>query len=604
MTSSSEFPNNARNASNYPARPPEAGFSPDANNPTAMHAISARDIFRFIERNWRMFALFSAAAIFLAIVGTSMVSPSFTASATVMFEPNANSALVNEDRGQTVETSARIDSQVEIIKSGRVATAVVQSLSLDKDPSFVGRQGTAASQDQQANIEKAVVALTNKLNVRRIGQSTALEISFASGSAEKAALIANAVAQGYIDVALQDKSGAAQKGASWLEKRLDYLRGQAFNALQEVENFKSVGSGSPADSRVKLAELESVAQSYRQMYDSFLLKYFQTEQLVSYPVADARLLSSATPGLAEKSPKKAAIIVFAAFAGALAGGALALLRQSLNHTIRSPAFLLSDERARYCGAVIHAGKMKTLSSARGKGRILRILTAIKAYALSPPQREDLRLDALINLPPLRVSNDLRRVRSAIFSALPPTKARIIGVSSIERGEGKTAIAANFSALCAASGYRTLLIDACAYNPSASRILAPDASLGLYDAVRAHQSPQRFAITGLPQGFSFLPIGALTTSQSLADLVDGGRDRLGLDELRSAYDIVVIDLPTLSESSDAVSLSRWLDGIILVVQHAHTRQDKYREELGWLASAGTPYVGCVMNKADPDLGKDA
>jgi len=568
------------------------------------HVVSVRDVVYFFQQNWPVIIALSIGAIALAIVYTIVTPPAYRASATVMFDPNVGSALLRDDNWQSTETSARTDSQVEIIKSGRVAKAVVQTLSLNKDPIFVSPPSapllpffkfTAEPPDNAA--ERAAVSLLNKLSVRRIGESTALEISIVSPNADVSAKVANAVAQAYIEVALQDKAAAAQNGANWLVKRLDYLREQAFKAALDSENFKAIGGKTAVDSRVKAAELDSIAQSYRKMYDSFLLKYFETEQLVTYPVADARLLSLASADLTDKSPKKGVIIAFAAFAGAFAGIGLALVRRSLDHTIRSPAALVSVPQMTFCGFVEHAGKLKLRPRSKSGSR--RGLSSL--FMLRRREREDARLSTLIEEPSERLRNNLRHIRSSILVSLPSRSSRVIGISSIENKEGKTAVAVNLAALFASSGYRTLLVDACLANPSASRILAEPSAPGLYDALRTNQPLEGFITSSPAHAFSFMPSGNITTPRNLADFLDGPATKAVFSSVSTAYDIVIIDLPALTENSDAVSLAALLDGMIVVAEFGRTRQDQYAHEVRRLVAGRSFFVGSVLNKANPING---
>ncbi len=108
--------------------------------------------------------------------------------------------------------SAMVDSQVEILKSETVALAVIKDLRLTEDPEFINPEGglianivgSAAHlfgnspRSDYGTLRTAIGRLIGNLSVKRLGMSYVIEISFQSQSPQRAAQIANAVAEAYI----------------------------------------------------------------------------------------------------------------------------------------------------------------------------------------------------------------------------------------------------------------------------------------------------------------------------------------------------------------------------------------------------------------------
>ena len=88
-----------------------------------------------------------------------------------------------------------------------------------------------------------------------------MAISFRSLSADRAAQIANAIADAYIDDQLEAKYQAARRAGVWLQDRLRELREQASTAERAVVNFKNkndmVDAGGRTINEQQLAELNS-----------------------------------------------------------------------------------------------------------------------------------------------------------------------------------------------------------------------------------------------------------------------------------------------------------------------------------------------------------
>ena len=110
----------------------------------------------------------------------------------------------------------------------------------------------------------------------------------------------------------------AKQQAHDLEKRLGgaVLQSQTTNQAQ-----------------VALRELESTAQSYRAMYDSFLQRYTESVQQQSFPISDARVIAEASPPLSKSGPKTWLILIMSAAGGLALGIGAGLARELINGSL-------------------------------------------------------------------------------------------------------------------------------------------------------------------------------------------------------------------------------------------------------------------------------
>jgi Mrp family chromosome partitioning ATPase len=69
----------------------------------------------------------------------------------------------------------------------------------------------------------------------------------------------------------------------------------------------------------------------------------------------------------------------------------------------------------------------------------------------------------------------------------------------------------------------------------------------------------------------------------------------IDLLRSEFDYTILDCPSLKESGDVLSISPFVDGIILIVEANRTRRDQPRHAEQCIAAAGGTVLGYVLNK---------
>jgi succinoglycan biosynthesis transport protein ExoP len=174
--------------------------------------------------------------------------------------------------GEAAVDSTAVDSQIEVLKSEAIAASVVKELHLTSDPEFVGSKpgifGTllgflaptvpASESDLQ---QTAQSVFRSKIVPKRVGTTYVIEIGFLSLSPDRAAQIANATADAYIDDQLEAKYQVTRRAGLWLQERIQELRQQASTAERAVLDFKKtnniVDTGGRLIGEQQLAELNS-----------------------------------------------------------------------------------------------------------------------------------------------------------------------------------------------------------------------------------------------------------------------------------------------------------------------------------------------------------
>lgn len=168
-----------------------------------------------------------------------------------------------------------VDSQVEILQSETIALNVIKQLRLTELDEFVGPGGgipgailgsirSLLSDGPRSDFEltrKALEKFQKRLSVKRLGLSYVIQIDYQSEDPERAAKIANAVAEAYINDQLESKYQASRRAAIWLQDRLKDLRGQASAAERAVVQYKAenniVDTGGRLLNEQQLAEINS-----------------------------------------------------------------------------------------------------------------------------------------------------------------------------------------------------------------------------------------------------------------------------------------------------------------------------------------------------------
>ena len=90
----------------------------------------------------------------------------------------------------------------------------------------------------------------------------------------------------------------------------------------------------------------------------------------------------------------------------------------------------------------------------------------------------------------------------------------------------------------------------------------------------------------------MPAGSIPPNPS--DLISSDAMKSLVNELRSQYDYVIIDLPPINLVSDSLAASQYTDGMIVVVRHDHTRRRDVVEAIRQLKLVNAKLLGFVYN----------
>lgn len=217
-------------------------------------------------------------AVCVALGGTYLITAPrlYSSTAELIIDSRKSQALQQQNPLGTELPldSATVESQVEILKSESIALAVINDLRLFDVPEFTSPSGIDAVLDgisglfsepqqlsERALTRWALGRFRQQLFIKRRGLSYIIEISFMSQSPERAARIANAVADAYIVDSLESKYQSSRRAASWLQDRMKELRAQASNAERAVVEYRAknniVDTGGRLLTEQQLAEINS-----------------------------------------------------------------------------------------------------------------------------------------------------------------------------------------------------------------------------------------------------------------------------------------------------------------------------------------------------------
>jgi polysaccharide biosynthesis transport protein len=231
----------------------------------------------FIRRQFLVALSVVPLTIGLALVYLFTTPPLYSAAARIIIDTGRLEVLPHSILGGDPLNMVMVDSHLEILKSENFALSIIKNLHLTDDPEFVepsrGLIGIArkviSSLKSNKNEPKSELELTrrallefeDRLTVTRVGITYVIEIKFQSINPDRAAQIANAVADAFIVDQLESKYQTIRRATAWLQDRLNELRGQASTAERAVIDYKTknniVDTGGHLINEQQLAEINT-----------------------------------------------------------------------------------------------------------------------------------------------------------------------------------------------------------------------------------------------------------------------------------------------------------------------------------------------------------
>jgi capsular exopolysaccharide synthesis family protein len=189
--------------------------------------------------------------------------------------------------------------------------------------------------------------------------------------------------------------------------------------------------------------------------------------------------------------------------------------------------------------------------------------------------------------------DRRLTPQATASAQP----KIILVSSVMDGEGKSNLVAYLGAVAATLSYRTLVIDTDSQQTLQHTMLGVSPTPGLSNAIVRHTGLQDVIKATAIDDLFVLPYGELPRRP--ATVMESPDMAKLLETVGQDFDLILVDTAVLSRSVDAVTLSAYASGLILTLRPEHTRRDLLQQLLLDLQDNQIEPLGLVINH-NPDL----
>ena len=356
-----------------------------------------------------------------------------------------------------------------------------------------------------------------------------------------------------------------------LEAKARDARAREEELASKVESLrKNVGEDS--QQQLQLSILERRADGRRTFYAALEKRYSETSALMHGVYPDARIVSRATPQPLASWPSIPIVLASGLLLGAAIGAAIVALLELADKTFRTPVQLEEISGLACLGTLPELGRaLRRASNGTPFNRTNRMF------------RESIRT--------IQIGLD-----AAMGGNRSPDRGRVVLVTSALPQEGKTVSSVALAASLAASGSKTLLIDADLRSPTVGAHLAGLSRSQTLESI-LDDGEEYPAAAEIDKNLFAIGSGGVDEDAQRVFLTTRFGDFL--EAAKAQFDSIVIDSPPAMVVADAAILVRYADVVLHVVRWGRTRRAAVIDSVDRIRRANSKAIGVtILNRATP------
>lgn len=183
-----------------------------------------------------------------------------------------------------------------------------------------------------------------------------------------------------------------------------------------------------------------------------------------------------------------------------------------------------------------------------------------------------------------------------FSFPDDGQGKIIGVTSAVQSEGKSSTACNIAYALAEDQEKVILVEADLRRPTVASKLSVARRPGLTNLLINRENGDE-VIQNSPYAPKVDIISSGDVPPNPSELLGSERMSEVLGNLRKKYHYIIVDLPPVTVVSDAVAISKNLDGIMMVVREDVSDRKQLKEAMRQLKMADVLVLGFVYRSGN-------
>jgi len=603
--------------------------------------LNIRDYWRVIKKRRLVILLTFISVVIATAVYNNLQTPVYEAVTTVRIQSQSTviSALTDKFFGKSRDV---LSSEERVISSTPVIEEAAKRLKMISDSS---------SPQEKDNV---ITDISEGLSTEQVPEAEIIKIKFDSSDPLKAKEIANMIAKVYLEFNFRSINKEAKQARSFIEKTMKQVEERLRKAEDILRAFKEkeVVSGIAVALTQRLANLQAelstlLTKATEKHPDAIRLReqiQEVQEQLKTLPsaelefarlnrdvetheklytmlrsrfeesrIAEASQTSKAeiiNPAVEPKTPikpnKKFALVVGSVI-GIMASLILAFLSESLDTSIGT----IEDVEN-----TLKIPVLAVVPSVRSEIKENKTWLGRSAAKKTQDSEDMLKVGLIVHLKPMSQMAEAFRILRTNLKLTE--QKRILLFTSAGPREGKSTILLGLAVSLSQMGIKTLILDCDLRRPSINKMLGIERDVGINEVVSGEVK-----IEQATKGLTDIMMGKLGFDDTLktpgldnlyiitsghiaanpSELLSSRKMQQLIDDMKNAYDIVLVDAPPVLSITDAAILAPKTDGVVLVYEMGRTARSALLRSKIQLESVGAKVLGVVLNHISPETYLD-
>jgi succinoglycan biosynthesis transport protein ExoP len=483
-----------------------------------------------VQRRKALIAVVAVGTAVVALVASFLQTPVYEGNADILVQPRPTESVFSD--AQVRSSLGAIETEIEVLASDPILDRVRDRL------------GTVP-----------------EVTAGRLGETEVMQVTARHVQAERAAAIANAYAESYVEFRKAEAVGDLEAASRGIEEKIAELQAEIGILERRISDASSADGSVEAVLQPRYSNLLTQQALLAQKLDELQVD-------VALKSGGARIVRSAVTPDSPAEPKPVRNGLAALTLGLVLGTGLAFVRESFDDSVKDK---------------------KDLGDAVGLP-VLGVIPAVREWRRAANVGSELRM---VNSP---LGEAFRTLRTSIQLLGIERPIRSIQVTSAMAGEGKTSVVSGLALLLAAAGQRVVVVDSDLRRPRLHEVFGVSNEIGLTSAFLG-EAELLDVVRRVPgeESLCVLPSGPVPANPS--ELLSSKRMAELLFFLQNHFDVVVVDSAPLLPVTDSTLVAAWVEATLLVARAGVTTERQLVDAVERLRQVEANLVGTVLNAVD-------
>jgi succinoglycan biosynthesis transport protein ExoP len=501
--------------------------------------LELRDYLVILRRRTVTIVVVTLVVVAVSLVASNLRTPRYRATAEVLLQPAGAGDPFNPVQNQRTDAARAVHTEMQLLESEPVREAVRKRL-----------------------------GSVPRVSASSVGDTDVIQVGATSTDPGRAARVANAFAEAYVDLRQQQAVDGLLKAVQKIQVKVNELQTQIDSLDRQIAQLPPQARVAPDNALVPRRAV------LIQQQGAFQGRLDEVQVTANLKTGDAQLATPASIPLRPDSPRPRRDAIVAIVVGLLLGVASALLREHLDDTIKN-----KDELERLSDGLPTLGIIPVEASWKDRD---------EPYVVSRAEPFSPSAEAF------------RSLRTAIQFVGLDRPVHTLQITSPNAGEGKTATLSNLAVALGRAGQRVGLVCCDLRRPRLHEFFGIANTVGFTSVLLGEASLDAAMVRVKGEAnIAVLPAGPPPPNPS--ELLASPRTAEVLTSLQAHFDVVLVDSPPVLPATDAAVISGRVDVTLFVANAGETGRTEMTRAIELLRQVDAPLIGVVLNGARGEPG---